>query len=198
MKSPVQIPSIGFRRLLLALAMTSGCLAFATSLRGQDTITNVMSPVASFQYYDSPGTETNSQVISLGVAYQFYDSQTENGTNSIIISPVASLQYFDWPTPGSIPLLHTLLASYYYYGDTSPPTVTGIRLLSGNGLVFSGTSSSLSRPYFLLATTNLSVPCLETNGRLLLPTSLTRMDISRLQITSMPAAPLEVFSVSAH
>jgi hypothetical protein len=141
-----------------ALAIALAWIAVGPALRAQNTITNVMSPVASYQYFDSIATESNSQISSLSVAYQFYDSLTNAGTNSELISQVASLQYFDWPVFGTVPLLNALRASYYYYGDTSAPFITSSTLANGNEMIVTGASSSLNRPYYVLATTNLALP----------------------------------------
>jgi hypothetical protein len=74
--------------LPIALAM----FVPAASLRAQDTITNVMSPVASYQFYETVG-ETNSPVVSSIAAYQFYDTLDDMGTNSIIMSQVPGYYY---------------------------------------------------------------------------------------------------------
>lgn len=92
-------------------------LALAATVRAQTNV--VMSPVASFQFYDTVG-ETNSPVISPVAAYQFYDALTnvmssvssyqfydvlnDMGTNSIIMTPVPAYYY----QPNGIHLLATL------------------------------------------------------------------------------------------
>lgn len=145
--------------VLLALPLVSPVLA-------QDTITNVMSPVVSYQYYASLSEDTNSAVVSPVVSYQFYDL-LGGGTNAAIISPVASYQYFEWPGNGILQLLNSPLVSYFYAtvgGSTvvstslsrvlvspgslpadgqSPATVT-VRLLDGNGNPVAGKTVRIS------------------------------------------------------
>ena len=95
-------------------------IAFVSPLRAQDTITNVMSPVVSYQYYDSFGEDTNATVVSPIVSYQFYDALEHAGTNSLVISPIASYQYFDWLGYGAQQSLDSLKVSYYW-----PPNLPG-------------------------------------------------------------------------
>lgn len=88
-----------------------------------DVITNVMSPVVSYQYYDALGTDTNSPITSLTISYQFYDSFEHAGTNSMIISPIVSYQYFDSLGAGSVQYINSPSVSYYYQFVTSPDPV---------------------------------------------------------------------------
>jgi hypothetical protein len=82
-------PSVPNRRVaLLTILMVSVFLA--SSVFAQDTITNVMSPV---------------------VSYQFYDSLEHLDTNSAIVSPVVSYQYFDWVGYSN---LQSPVVSYFY------------------------------------------------------------------------------------
>ena len=79
------------RRVLMFIALVYPLLV-AGRLFAQDTITNVMSPVVSYQFYDSQtDMGTNAPISSQVVSYQFYDSQTDMGTNLSVISPVASI-----------------------------------------------------------------------------------------------------------
>jgi hypothetical protein len=113
---------------LLAVLSASPALA-------QETITNVMSPVVSYQYYDSLGADTNSAIVSPVVSYQFYDllggdtnspvmspvvsfqyydANGDLGTDSPIVSPIVSYQYFDWPGSGILQTATSPLVSYFY------------------------------------------------------------------------------------
>ncbi|HEY5040641.1 MAG TPA: carboxypeptidase regulatory-like domain-containing protein [Verrucomicrobiae bacterium] len=83
-----------------------------------DVVTNVMSPVVSFQYYDALGEDTNAAVSSPVVSYQFYDVLGED-TNSAIVSPVVSYQYFDWLGDENPTFQNSPLVSYYYQFLTS-------------------------------------------------------------------------------
>jgi hypothetical protein len=115
------------------------CFITTSSLFAQNTITNVMSPVVSYQYYDALGTDTNSKIFSLPVSYQFYDSLEHAGTNSMIISPVASYQYFDWPDASSVHFINSPLVSYYWqFGNSSGPLVLHGRVTDANGNPLSG------------------------------------------------------------
>jgi len=91
----------------------------------------------SYQYYDSLGEDTNSTVISPIVSYQFYDSLIDTGTNSVIVSPIASYQYFDSLDSTEVKFLNSPFVSYFYQigngatlivmqGTVTDPTGTGI------------------------------------------------------------------------
>jgi hypothetical protein len=67
-------------------------IAFISPLRAQDTITNVMSSVVSYQYYDALGTDTNSAIVSPIVSYQYFDSLDASSVN-FLSSPVVSYYY---------------------------------------------------------------------------------------------------------
>ena len=105
--------------------MASLCLA--SSAFAQDIITNVISPVASYQYCDAFGESTNTPVVSPVVSYQYYDSLSDLGTNSAIISPIVSYQYYEWPGSGILNLLSSPLVSYYY----QPASSSGAFVLHG-------------------------------------------------------------------
>ena len=70
------------------------CLAFTSPLLADDVITNVMSPIVSFQYPDN----FSSQAL----------------TNGGLMSPIASYQYFEWPGDDVLQLQSSLRVSYYY------------------------------------------------------------------------------------
>ena len=77
-----------------------------------DVITNVMSPVVSYQFYDALG----------------------EATNSAIISPVVSYQYFDWLGHGVLQSLNSLEVSYYWPPNLPGPNVS----VHGRVVDFSG------------------------------------------------------------
>lgn len=81
-------------RKIIAILGTLMGWPFLTSMsHAQDTITNFISPV---------------------VSYQFYDTQVDMGTNSPIMSQVASYQYFDWPNPTEVQFLSSPPVSYLF------------------------------------------------------------------------------------
>ncbi len=102
------------------LALIAVFLLQLLSAFADEVITNVMSPVVSYQFYDSLNGDTNSVIISPVVSYQFYDSLVHAGTNAFIISPVASYQYFDWPDAASVNFLNSPNVSYYYQFANAP------------------------------------------------------------------------------
>ena len=104
------------RQLAVAIAVLILQLSPAFA---DDVITNVMSPVVSYQYYDSFGEDTNATVVSPIVSYQFYDVLNED-TNSSIVSPIVSYQYFDSPDASSVNFLNSPVVSYYYPFLDSP------------------------------------------------------------------------------
>lgn len=118
-----------------------------------DVTTNVMSPVVSFQYYDSLGEDTNSTIISPTVSYQFFDSLEHAGTNSLVFSPVASYQYFDWAGINSLNLQTSAKVSYYYYNLSGSIVLHG-RVTDANGVALSGATVSVKTYLTTVAQTN--------------------------------------------
>jgi len=110
-----------------------------------DTITNVMSPVVSYQYaalatnvsssvvsYQYPQdvsagmlTEVMSPVVSYQYAENFSSEALASGG---ISSPVISYQYLEWPGNNILRLLYSRTVSYFYQSGSS----------SGAGVVVSG------------------------------------------------------------
>jgi hypothetical protein len=95
------------------LSIPIAVLFLQLPLFADDVITNIMSSVVSYQYYDAVGTDTNAPIISPVVSYQFYDVLNE-GTNSVIVSPILSYQYFDWAGNDVLNLQNSPVVSYYY------------------------------------------------------------------------------------
>jgi len=83
----------GFWRIVCLVVFLKVTFMLAPVAVADEVFTNVMSPV---------------------VSYQFYDSLEHLDTNSVIMSPVASYQYFDWPDAGSVQFLNSPAVSYFY------------------------------------------------------------------------------------
>jgi len=116
------MPSVPKGRVAM-LAILIASVFLALSVFAQDVITNVMSPVVSYQFYDSLGADTNSVLTSPVVSYQFYDSLEHLDTNAVIMSPVVSYQYFDWPGDDVLNLQSSSQVSYYYQFLDAPPLI---------------------------------------------------------------------------
>ena len=113
-------PSFGGSCAGWIVAALACLMLFSSAAFAQDTITNVMSPVVSYQYNDSVGEDTNATIISPVVGFQFYDALGED-TNSAIVSPIVSYQYFDSPDASSVNFLNSPVVSYYYPALNEPP-----------------------------------------------------------------------------
>ena len=68
------------------------------SLLAQDTVTNVISPIVSYQYYDALDTTTNSVIVSPIASYQYFDCLDATGAQ-FLKSPPASFYYPFLNTP---------------------------------------------------------------------------------------------------
>lgn len=89
----------------------------------QNTVTNVMSPIVSYQYPDDFGSEvlTNGGVISPFVSYQYLENFSSAAlTNGGIMSPMVSYQYYEWPGNGILQLVNSPVASYWYGSGGAP------------------------------------------------------------------------------
>jgi hypothetical protein len=132
----VRAPSFGS---LLLGAFALGLLLPPPAL-AQNTITNIMSPIASYQYAEAFSTEaltnggiqspiasvqylqdfgsaalTNGGINSPIVSYQYLENFSSAAlTNGGIMSPIASYQYYEWPGNGILNLLSSPVVSYYY------------------------------------------------------------------------------------
>jgi hypothetical protein len=102
-----------FRQLALIAALFLQLLpVFA-----DDVITNVMSPIVSYQYSEDFSSEvlTNGGVISPFVSYQYLEDFSSAAlTNGGIMSPIVSYQYYEWPGDGILNLQSSPVVSYYY------------------------------------------------------------------------------------
>ena len=86
-----------------------------------DVITNVMSPVVSYQYFnalDEPGTT--------------------------LISPIVSYQYFDWPGDDVLGLWASPRVSYFYPGNDGPLIVLQGRVTEPGGALLAGAAISVA------------------------------------------------------
>ena len=102
-----------FRQLaLIAAVFLQSLPVFA-----DDVITNVMSPIMSYQYFEDFSSEvlTNGGLVSPIVSYQYLEDFSSAAlTNGGIISPIVSYQYYEWPGNGILSLLSSPMVSYYY------------------------------------------------------------------------------------
>jgi hypothetical protein len=102
-----------FRQLALIAALFLRLLpVFA-----DDVITNIMSPIVSYQYPEDFSSEvlTNGGIISPFVSYQYLEDFSSAAlTNGGIMSPIVSYQYYEWPGNGILNLLSSPAVSYYY------------------------------------------------------------------------------------
>jgi len=152
--------------LRIAAILITGWLV-ACSCFAQNTITNVMSPVASYQYFDSLNDQSNSVIAGLPVSYQYFDSLNDFGTNSPIVSTVASYQYFQSPPAGSAQFLNSLEASYLY-----PFMELGLSFNNGAPLVSLWGANGESYP--VEASTNLVTWIALTNVTIVFPAGLVQ------------------------
>lgn len=107
-----------------------------------NVITNIMSPVVSYQYYDSLGEDTNSQIISFGVSYQYFDWPGNDVLNSKS-SPLVSYYYplLDTPPLKIIPTNRTPTAAETTLVLAALPT--SLQLLAYHGGVFTTNLTSI-------------------------------------------------------
>ncbi len=115
-------------------------LALLEPAFASEVITNLMSPIVSYQYPN--------------------DLSSESLTNGGVMSPIASYQYFEWPGNGILNLQTSPVASYYYqFIETGIPAMLQGQATSGNFIL----SWPLSWPFAtqnfsLQTTTNLADP----------------------------------------
>src|SRR6266404_3551688 len=84
---------------------------------GDDVITNVMSPIVSYQYPNDFSSEalTNGGIQSRIASFQFLENFSSAAlTSGGITSPLVSYQYFEWPGDDVLHLVNSPVASYYY------------------------------------------------------------------------------------
>jgi len=107
---------------LLRSTLLLGWLAFAYPLLAADVITNVMSPVVSYQYFNDLGSEAL--------------------TNGGVMSPVASYQYFD-SLGTNVTYQQSPQVSYFYHvGSSAQSIVLTGRVLDAGGAPVAGATVS--------------------------------------------------------
>jgi hypothetical protein len=116
-------------RGIIAALMLPFLPAFA-----DDLITNVMSPVVSYQYYDSVGEDTNATVVSPIVSYQYFD-WAGNDVLNLQSSPVVSYDYpfLDTPPLTIFPTIRTPTASEITPKIILPPPTSAQLEIFANG-----------------------------------------------------------------
>lgn len=106
------------------LALVAALLLQSLSALADDVITNLMSPVVSFQYPDN----FSSQAL----------------TNGGILSLIASYQYFEWPGDDVLGLWASPRVSYFYPGNDGPQIVLQGRVTGAGGVPLSGAAVSVA------------------------------------------------------
>jgi hypothetical protein len=87
-------PRLGGADVGWFVAALACLMLFSSAAFADDVITNIMSPIASYQYPE--------------------DFSAESLTNGGVISPIVSYQYLEWPGDGILNLQSSPVASYYY------------------------------------------------------------------------------------
>jgi hypothetical protein len=103
--------------LLRQLAVVVALLLQSLALLADDVITEVMSPVASFQYSENFENDvlTSGGVVSPFVSYQYSEDFRVTALSSGgILSPIASYHYLEWPGDDILHLNSSRPVSYYY------------------------------------------------------------------------------------
>src|ERR1051325_7163451 len=111
---------MSFRQIALVAAL----LLQQLSTFADDVITNVMSPVVSFQFPENLRSQVlmNGGVFSTGVSYQ----------------------YFEWPGDGILGLSISPRVSYYYPGSGGPQVILHGRVTESGGAALNGALVSVS------------------------------------------------------
>jgi hypothetical protein len=110
-------------RALKPIGIVAALLLQLLPTFADDVITNIMSPIASYQYPDSFSSEslTNGGVISPFVSYQYLENFSAAAlTSGGIMSPIVSYQYYEWPGNGILNLQYSPTVSYYYQFPDAP------------------------------------------------------------------------------
>ena len=136
-------------RISYKLGIIAALLLHSLPALADDLITNIVSPIASYQYAENfnDAALTNGGVLSPFVSYQFQENFTSESlaaggilspfvsyqylenfgslalANGGILSPFVSYQYYEWPGNGILNLQYSPTVSYYYQFLTSPGSV---------------------------------------------------------------------------
>jgi pimeloyl-ACP methyl ester carboxylesterase len=127
-------------RISCKLGIIAALLLHSLPALADDLVTNIVSPIASYQYAENynDAALTNGGVLSPFVSYQFQENFTSESlaaggilspfvsyqylenfgsfalTNGGILSPFVSYQYYEWPGSGILNLQYSPTVSYYY------------------------------------------------------------------------------------
>jgi hypothetical protein len=106
-------------RALKPIGIVAALLLQLLPIFADDVITNIMSPIASYQYPDN--------------------FSSEGLTNGGIMSPIVSYQYYEWPGNGILNLQYSPTVSYFWQSGSSPAlTYLHGRVTDANGVALSG------------------------------------------------------------
>lgn len=125
---------------------------------GDEVITNVMSPIVSYQYPNDLSSEalTNGGVSSPVVSFQYFNALRESGTT--LVSPIVSYQYFDWPSDDVVQLLSSPRVSFFYQIGSEPlPLLLQGQVTDTSGAALSGAAVSAAVGLRPVAQTTTSV-----------------------------------------
>lgn len=105
------------------LALVAALLMQSLPTLADDVITNLVSPVVSFQFPQNFGSEALA--------------------NGGILSPIVSYQYFEWPGDNVLGLWASSRVSYFYSGNDGPQITLQGRVTGTGGLPLSGAAISV-------------------------------------------------------
>jgi hypothetical protein len=106
------------------IALLSALLLQSLAALADDVITNIMSPIVSYQYPD----DFNSQVL----------------TNGGILSPIVSYQYHEWLGDNVLKLWASPRVSYFYLGSDGPQIILQGRVTGAGRVPLSGAAVSVA------------------------------------------------------
>jgi hypothetical protein len=130
------------RALSILLAAVS--LSTALSDRAHATDPDVASPLAGYQYLDSPVDPPEQPNITSPLTnYQYLDSLTEPPAQPNIITPLVSYQYFDWPGDENLTFQSSPNVSYFFSGGVSLSLIGMVRTEAG--IPIAGATIALKR-----------------------------------------------------
>ncbi len=109
----------------MQLGTVAALLLQAWPALADDVITNVMSPVVSYQFPNDFATEslTNGGIRSSIVSFQYLENTSSALSNGGIMSPIVSYQYYEWPGDDILQLHRSPFVSYYYQFLDTPPLI---------------------------------------------------------------------------
>jgi hypothetical protein len=168
-------------------------LSLLPPAKGDDVITNIMSPIASYQYPEDVASQalTNGGILSPEISYQFpedlsvqalvtggilspvtsyqypEDINTQLLINGGFMSPIASYQYFEWPGNDVLNLQNSPVVSYFWQqgGDSSVTSYLHGWVTDAKGAALSGATVSAN----VLLTTSIQATT-DNSGYYQMPT----------------------------